>query len=183
VVRMRFHAAPCRACPVCRACAWAKSAPRQLSVRLYVHREAIRAARHRQETAEFTAQYAARAGVEGTHEQGIRRRGLRRPREVGLAKTHLHHITTAVTLDIVRLGAWWLGAPPAKTPCLPFAALRGAVACGDLSAAFAMHICVAAVRLGEGCDQATDAFPDGRDRHGRIPEQQRALLGRLYTIA
>jgi transposase len=58
VVRIRFHAATCRACPVCQACTRAKAAPRQLTVRPQVFHEAIQAARQRQETAEFTAQYA-----------------------------------------------------------------------------------------------------------------------------
>ena len=128
VVRIRFDTATCRACPVRQACTWAKEAPRQLTVRLQAQHEAIQAARQRQETPEFKAQYARRAGIEGTHAQGIRRCGLRRTRYMGLAKTHLQHLITAVALNVVRLGAWWLGAPLAKTRCAPFAALRGAAA-------------------------------------------------------
>jgi transposase len=82
------------------------------------------AARQRQETAEFTAQYARRAGIEGTHAQAIRRCGLRRVRYFGLAKTHLQHLLTAVALDVVRFDAWWRGTPQAQTCCTPFAALR-----------------------------------------------------------
>jgi hypothetical protein len=104
------------------------------------------------------------------HAQGIRRRGLRRPRDVGLARTDLRHVITAVALDVVRVGAWRLGTPPVNTRCSPFAALWGAVAKGDLSAAFARHIRVATVRLGVRSGQATDAVPDGRDRHRGIPE-------------
>jgi transposase len=87
VVRIRFGTATCRACPARRACTWAKDAPRQLTVRPQAHHEAIQAARQRQETAAFKAQYAQRAGIEGTHSQGIRRCGLRRARYLGLAKT------------------------------------------------------------------------------------------------
>jgi Transposase DDE domain len=118
MVRMRFQAATCRACPVRQACAWPISALRQLSVRPQVRHEAIQAARHRQETAELTASYAARAGVEGTQAQGIRRCGLRPPRDVGLAKTHLQHVSTAMALNVARLGARWLGTPPAKNALL-----------------------------------------------------------------
>jgi DDE family transposase len=128
VVRIRFDTATCRACPVRQACTWAKEAPRQLTVRLQAQHEAIQAARQRQETPEFKAQYARRAGIEGTHAQGIRRCGLRRTRYMGLAKTHLQHLITAVALNVVRLGAWWLGAPLAKTRCSPFTVLRGAAA-------------------------------------------------------
>jgi transposase len=124
VVRIRFHGPTCRACPVRPACTQAKGAPRQLTVRPQVFHEAIQAARQRQETAEFTAQYAQRAGIEGTHSQGIRRCGLRRTRYMGLAKTHLQHLITAVALNIVRLGEWWLGTPRAKTRCSPSTALR-----------------------------------------------------------
>jgi transposase len=124
VVRIRFDTATCRACPARRACTWAKDAPRQLTVRPQAHHEAIQAARQRQETAAFKAQYAQRAGIEGTHSQGIRRRGLRRARYRGLAKAHLQHLLTALALNVVRLGEWWLGTPQAKTRCAPFAALQ-----------------------------------------------------------
>jgi transposase len=128
VVRIRFHAATCRACPVRQACTQANDAPRQLTVRPHVQHEAIQAARQRQETAEFTAEYARRAGIEGTHSQGIRRCGLRWARYRGLAKTHLQQLITAVALNVPRLGAWWWGTPPAKTRRSPFAALRVAAA-------------------------------------------------------
>lgn len=128
VIRIRFERATCRACPVRRACTWAKDATRQLTVRPQAQHLAIPAARQRQETAAFRLQYAARAGVEGTHAQGIRRCGLRQSRYLGLAKTHLQHLLTALVLNVVRLEAWWRGRPPAKTRCSPFAALRGAVA-------------------------------------------------------
>ena len=128
VVRIRFDTATCRACPVRQSCTWAKDAPRQLTVRPQAHHEALQAARQRQQTAAFKAQYAQRAGVEGTHAQGIRRCGLRRSRYIGLAKTHLQHLLTAVALNVARLGEWWRGTPLAKTRCSSFAALRVAVA-------------------------------------------------------
>jgi transposase len=128
VVRIRFDTATCRACPVRPACTWAKEAPRQLTVRPQAPHEAIRAARQHQETAAFKAQYAQRAGVEGTHAQGIRRCGLRWARYRGLAKTRLQHLIAAVALNVVRLGGWWLGTPQAKTRCPPLAALRAVAA-------------------------------------------------------
>ena len=115
IIRIRFDRATCRACPARQACTWAKDAPRQLAVRPQLHHEALQAARQRQETAAFKAQYAARAGVEGTHAQGIRRCGLRQSRYIGLAKTHLQHLITAVALNVVRLNAWWRGTPLAST--------------------------------------------------------------------
>jgi transposase len=128
VVRIRFDRAICRACPARQACTHAKDAPRQLTIRPQIQHEAIQAARQRQETAKFTAQYARRAGIEGTHAQAIRRCGLRQARYLGLARTHLQHLLTAAALNVLRLGEWWLGTPPAKTRRSLFAALRGAAA-------------------------------------------------------
>jgi transposase len=127
-VRIRFHGPTCRACPVRPACTQAKGAPRQLTVRPQAFHEAIQAARQRQETAAFTAEYAQRAGVEGTHAQGIRRGGLRQSRDIGLAKTHRQHLLTAAALTVLRVGEWWLGTPLAKTRHSSFAARRGAAA-------------------------------------------------------
>jgi transposase len=50
---------------------------------------ALQAARQRQETDEFKAQYALRAGVESSISQGVRRFDLRRSRYIGLARTQL----------------------------------------------------------------------------------------------
>jgi transposase len=123
VVRIRFHAATCRACPVRPACTQAQNAPRQLTVRPQIFHEAIQAARQRQETAAFKAQYAQRAGIEGTQSQGIRRCGLRHCRYMGQAKSHLQHIITATALNLVRVVAWWEGTPRAHTRRSAFAAL------------------------------------------------------------
>ena len=62
MIRIRFDGATCRACPTRRACTSAHVAPRQLTVRPQVHHEALQAARQRQETPQFKAQYALRAG-------------------------------------------------------------------------------------------------------------------------
>ena len=74
----------------------------------------------------FRASYAARAGIEGTHAQAIRRCGLRRCRYVGLAKTHLQHVLTAAAINLVRVAEWLAGTPVARTRCSRFAALQAA---------------------------------------------------------
>jgi transposase len=84
---------------------------RQLTVRPQAHHEAIQAARQRQETAEFTAQYALRAGVENSLSQGIRRVDLRRSRYIGLARTHLQQLLNAIAIQIVWVIAWLWGKP------------------------------------------------------------------------
>jgi transposase len=111
VIRIRFDGPTCRACPARPACTTAKGAPRQLTVRPQVHHEAIQAARQRQETAAFKAQYALRAGVESSLSQGTRRFDLRRSRYIGLARTHLQQLLTATAMNLVRVIAWLWGEP------------------------------------------------------------------------
>jgi transposase len=111
VIRIRFDGATCRACPARPACTTAKGAPRQLTVRPQAHHEAIQAARQRQETAEFKAQYALRAGVESSLSQGMRRFDLRRSRYIGLARTHFQQLLTATAMNLVRVIAWLWGEP------------------------------------------------------------------------
>jgi transposase len=111
VIRIRFDGATCRACPTRLACTSARGAPRQLTVRLQTHHEALQTARQRQETPEFTAQYALRAGVESSLSQGTRRFDLRRSRYLGLMRTHLQQLLTATAMNIVRVIAWLRGEP------------------------------------------------------------------------
>ncbi len=90
--------------------------------------EALQAARHRQATAEFKAQYAARAGVESAHGQAVRRCDLRHARYLGLPKVHLQHVLTAAALNMVRVGEWLAGTPLAKTRVSSFAGLKAIAA-------------------------------------------------------
>jgi transposase len=106
VFRIRFDQATCRACPTRQVCTTAKDAPRQLTVRPQAHHEAMQAARQRQETPEFKEKYALRSGVESSLSQGIRRFHLRQSRYIGLARTHLQQLLTAVAMNVVRVIAW-----------------------------------------------------------------------------
>jgi transposase len=83
----RFARPDCTPCP-CRArCTRAKSGPRMVGVQVREQYEALQTARKRQTTTEFHQQYAAHSGIEATHEQAVRRCGIRRSRDIGLAKT------------------------------------------------------------------------------------------------
>jgi hypothetical protein len=78
-----------RACLPCRSrplCARATTEGREMTLRPREVHEAPQAAWHQQGTAEWKAEYAARAGVEGTLSQGVRGFRLRRCRYIGLAK-------------------------------------------------------------------------------------------------
>jgi Transposase DDE domain len=82
-----------------------------LTVRPEVHHEALQAARQRQETLEFKAQYALQAGVESSLSQGIRRFDLRQSRYIGLGRTHLQQLLNATAMNLVRAIAWLWGEP------------------------------------------------------------------------
>jgi Transposase DDE domain len=120
----RFARKDCTPCLHRAQCTRAKKEPRIVGLQAQEQYEALHAARPHQMTEEFSQPYAPRAGIEGTHAQGIRRCGLRQARYIGLAKTHLQHIATAAALNLVRLGEWWAGTPHAKTRCSPFARLQ-----------------------------------------------------------
>jgi transposase len=92
------------------------------------HELALRAARAREQTAEFTAAYATRAGIEGTHAQGRRVSGLRRSRYVGQPKTHLQPLLSAVAITLLRIGAWLDGTPLAPPRQSSFACLMAQAA-------------------------------------------------------
>jgi len=64
------------------------------------------------------------APVTGTHAQAVSRCGLRRCRYIGLAKTRLQHVLTAVAINLVRVAEWCAGTPIAKTRRSRFAALQ-----------------------------------------------------------
>jgi transposase len=118
----RFARKDCTPCPYRSQCTKSQQEPRIIGLLPREQHEALQAARRRQETEEFRQQYAARAGIEGTHEQAVRRCGLRRCRYIGQAKAHLQHVLTAAALNIIRRDDWWAGAPVSRTRCSRFAA-------------------------------------------------------------
>jgi transposase len=128
VIHVDFHQRHCRPCPHRPLCTRATREPREVTLKPQAEHEALVAARKRQTTAAWQAQYAVRAGVEGTCSQGIRAFGLRRSRYFGFAKTHVQHLATAAAMNLVRVDAWLLGVPQASTRTSRFAALRPRVA-------------------------------------------------------
>ena len=84
----------------------------------------MRIGRAREQTAEFAAEYARRAGIEGTIAQGVRSARLRRTPYFGHAKTHLAHLITAAAMNLVRLLRWLADEPKAQTRHRAFARLH-----------------------------------------------------------
>jgi len=120
----RFARNDCAACPMRGRCTRSKVEPRIITLQAREEFEALRLARRNQATEEFRKSYAARAGIEGTHAQAIRRCDLRRCRYIGLAKTHLQHVITAVAINLLRIADWHNDTHSANTRISRFAALQ-----------------------------------------------------------
>ena len=108
---IKFAAATCRGCPVRDQCTRSTSTSlgRQLTVPPREVHDAQLAARAAQDTPDWQADYARRAGVEGTIRQAVAVTGTRRARYRGLPKTRLEHVHSAVALNLIRLDAYWNG--------------------------------------------------------------------------
>ncbi|MFF3160081.1 transposase [Streptomyces sp. NPDC057910] len=87
-----FAAADCGPCPLKEQCTSARSNRRQLSIHPQQMFEALRAARTEQQTEDLKADYALRAGIEGTVRQATHRTGARRTPYRGLAKTQYREV-------------------------------------------------------------------------------------------
>ena len=112
VIVVKFPAAACRACPARDKCTRSAGNGRQLTLRPRPVHEAVTAARAQQETSQWKAQYASRAGVEGLMRQATHVTGIRHARYLGLPKTALEHNIAAAALNLVRLDDWHNGNPP-----------------------------------------------------------------------
>lgn len=123
VIEVPFDRADCLAC-ACRAdCTKSATEPRMIHFRPQAEHAMLQTARQRQQTVEFKQQYKKRAGVEGTLSQATRSFDLRYARYMGLAKTHLQHLATAVAMNLTRLANWFAQIPKAQTRQSRFAAL------------------------------------------------------------
>jgi hypothetical protein len=98
-------------------------ARRTLAIRPRPPSQALQAARQREATEAFQAEYARRAGIEGTISRETRSLRLRRTPDIGLRRVHLGHILAAVGLNVWRLGEWFLETARAKTCITPLARL------------------------------------------------------------
>ncbi len=105
-----FSPDDCGPCPARSLCTTSGRNRRQLTVPPRGLAEAQAAARAAETTIGFQADYARRAGVEGTMHQAASH-GARRARYRGLPKTRLDHVYMACALNLLRLHAYWTGTP------------------------------------------------------------------------
>lgn len=122
-VVVSFAPGGCRTCEQRAGCTTAETTGRQLKLQPQPVHEALVAARQRARTEGFEHEYAVRSGIEGTHTQGVRQCGLRQSRYVGEEKVHLQHLLIATALNFLRVGAWLMGSPRARTRHGAFARL------------------------------------------------------------
>ncbi len=128
VIKLKFATTDCRICPDQAECTQSNPPRRTLTIRPRDQYEALQAARARQVTEEFKADYATRSGIEGTISQGIRAFEMRRSRYIGLSKTHLQNVLTATSMNVVRASMWLAETPRAKTRQSAFVRLCKAAA-------------------------------------------------------
>jgi transposase len=105
-----FSARDCGPCPARALCTTNGTRRRHLTLPPRDLAEAQAAARAAENTIPFQADYARRAGVEGTMHQATSH-GARRARYRGLPKTRLDHVYMACALNLLRLEAYWSGTP------------------------------------------------------------------------
>jgi transposase len=130
VIKVKFSTKDCRRCDHVMPCIRSKKRyPRRtLTIRPQPQYQALQTARQREATEAFQAEYARRAGIEGTISRETRSLRLRRTRYIGLRRVHLGHILAAVGLNVLRLGEWLLEVARAKTRITPFARLMAEAA-------------------------------------------------------
>ena len=110
-ITVKFAPADCGPCPARTLCFTSTARDRrQMTLNPRDLAEAQAANRAEEKTHSFQADYARRAGIEGTMSQAIHH-GARRASYRGLSKTSLEHAFMAVALNLIRLHAYWTGTP------------------------------------------------------------------------
>ena len=108
---VKFSVGDCGPCPARELClAGSAQNKRQLTLNPRDLADAQARGREQEKTRSFQADYARRAGIEGTMHQAVSH-GARRARYRGLSKTRLEHAFMAVALNLIRLHAHWAGTP------------------------------------------------------------------------
>jgi len=118
LIKVKFSQSDCKVCPSQPLCTG--TTRRTLTLHPREQMQALFAARGRESTEAFKDTYRHRAGIEGTHSQGVRAMGLRRSRYIGLRKTHLGHVAVAAAVNVIQLMSWLRGEVPEQTRTSPF---------------------------------------------------------------
>lgn len=112
VIVVKFPQKTCTACPARTDCITGAQGRRQLT--LHPNKtltETLHTQRAQQASRDWQADYALRAGVEGTIHQAVAVTASRHARYRGIDKTRLEHNASAAALNLHRLHAWWNDKP------------------------------------------------------------------------
>jgi transposase len=124
VIKIRFSRKDCSACQARDKCVKSQTgAARTLIVPGRLLYQALKKMRQRLTNEEGRREYRARAGVESTIAQAVRRSGARRSRYKGLEKTQLQEVATAAGINLLRTVNFLSGKALAKTRISRFARL------------------------------------------------------------
>ena len=113
LIKVKFSISDCKSCPTRSSCTG--TTRRSMTLHPREQMQALFTARSRESTDAFKDTYRHRAGIEGTHSQGVRSMGLRRSRYIGLRKTHLGHVAVAAAINVIQLMSWLRGEAPEQT--------------------------------------------------------------------
>lgn len=123
IIQVLFPASVCQPCLNRSRCTRAKAGGRTIVLRAEGRHAMLQTARAYQRTDAFTQTYRLRNGIEGTLSQALRNSGLRQSRYIGMPKTHLQSIATAVATNILRAIHWLNDVSLAPTRQSRFSAL------------------------------------------------------------
>lgn len=102
-VNIAFARQTCQACEARAFCTKSVKGGRTLTLFPKEVHEALQERRKQQRGEAFQKKYAIRSGIEGTLSEGVRAHGMRRSKYRGMEKTHLHMISIAAGMNIIRI--------------------------------------------------------------------------------
>jgi transposase len=118
LIKVKFAQFDCTVCSSRADCTG--TTRRSLTLHPKEQMQALFVARAREGTDVFKEVYRHRAGIEGTHSQGVRAMGLRRSRYSGQRKTHLGHVALVSAINVIQLMSYLRGETPEQTRTSPF---------------------------------------------------------------
>ncbi len=114
-ITVRFDKQECAACPVRNQCTRSAQGARSLHLQAQPYHDLLQQMRQDEANGSLTERYKIRAGIEGTISLAVRAHDLRFSRYLGLAKTRMQNIFTAIAINLSRLADWF----PAQHQGLP----------------------------------------------------------------
>ena len=119
-ITVRFNKEACAACPVRNRCTRSAKGPRSLHLQAQPYHDLLQQMRQDEANGSLTERYKIRAGIEGTISLAVRTHDLRFSRYLGLDKTRMQNVFTAIAINLSRLADWF----PAQHQAVPLTERR-----------------------------------------------------------